>query len=39
MLGSVSSNFADIVIIGERIKLGLKTDKIAQGSAQPLLAK
>jgi len=32
MVGSVSSNFADIVIIGERIELGLKTDKIAQGN-------
>jgi len=31
MVGSVSSNFADIVIIRERIELGLKTDKIAQG--------
>jgi len=33
MLGSVSSNFSDIVIIGERIELGLKTGKIAQGPA------
>jgi len=33
MLGSVSSNFVDIVIIGERIELGLKTGKIAQGPA------
>jgi len=32
MVGSVSSNFADIVIIGERIELGLKTGKIAQGT-------
>jgi len=31
MLGSVSSNFVDIVIVGERIELGLKTGKIAQG--------
>ena len=31
MLGSVSSNFTDIVIIGERIELGLKPGKIAQG--------
>jgi len=31
MLGSVSSNFVDIVIIGERIELGLKPGKIAQG--------
>ena len=29
MLGSVSSKFADIVIIGERIDLGLKIGKIA----------
>jgi len=27
MVGSVSSNFANIVIIGERIELGLKTGK------------
>ena len=27
------SNFADIVIIGERIKLGWKTGKITQGSS------
>jgi len=33
MVGSVSSNFADIVIIGERIELGMKTGKIAQGPA------
>jgi len=32
VLGSVSSNFSDIVTIGERIKHGLKTGKIAQGS-------
>jgi len=31
MLGNVSFNFADIVIIGERIEFGLKTRKIAQG--------
>ena len=31
MLGSVSSNFADIVIIEERIEFGWKTGKIAQG--------
>jgi len=30
ILGSVSSNFVDIVIIGEIIEFGLKTDKIAQ---------
>jgi len=33
MLGSVSSNFVDIVIIGERIELGLKIGKIARGSS------
>jgi len=33
MLGSVSSNFADIVIIGERIEFGWKTGKLAQGSS------
>ena len=31
MLGSVSSNFSDIVIIGEKIKFGLKSGKIAHG--------
>jgi len=33
MIGSVSANFADIVIIGERIELGLKNGKIAHGSS------
>jgi len=33
MLGSVSSNFANIVIIGESIELGLKAGKIVQGPA------
>ena len=33
MLGNVSSNFADIIIIGERIEIGLKTGKITQGSS------
>jgi len=32
VFGSVSSNFSDIVTIGERIEHGLKTGKIAQGS-------
>jgi len=32
VLRSVSSNFSDIVTIGERIEHGLKTGKIAQGS-------
>jgi len=32
MLVSVSSNFVDVVIVGERIELGLKTGKIAQGT-------
>jgi len=31
VLGSISSNFSDIVTIGERIEHGLKTGKIAQG--------
>jgi len=31
MLGSVSSNFADIMIIEESIKLGLKSEKISHG--------
>jgi len=30
MLGNVSSNFADIVIVRERIEFGLKNGKIAQ---------
>ena len=29
MVGNVSSNFADIIIIGERIEIGLKNGKIA----------
>ncbi|XP_047172662.1 uncharacterized protein LOC124840622, partial [Vigna umbellata] len=32
MIGNVSSNFADIIIIGERIEIGLKNGKI---TAQP----
>ena len=28
MVGNVSSNFSDIIIIGERIKIGLKNGKI-----------
>jgi len=31
VLGNVSSNFADIIIIGERIEIGLKIGKIAYG--------
>jgi len=31
MVGSVSLNFADMVIIGERIEFGFKSGKIAQG--------
>ena len=34
MVGSSSSNFADIVIIGERIESGLKTGKIFGGGNQ-----
>jgi len=32
MIGSVSSNFSNIVIIGERVKSGMKTSKITSGS-------
>jgi len=39
VLGSVSSNFSDIVTIGERIEHGLKSGKIAQGSSAPISAK
>jgi len=35
VLGSVSSNFSDIVTIGERIEHGLKSGKIAQVRLQP----
>jgi len=31
VLGNVSSNFTDIIIIGERIEIGLKNGKIAYG--------
>ncbi|XP_052732430.1 uncharacterized protein LOC128196229 [Vigna angularis] len=33
MVGNVSSNFADIIVIGERIEIGLKNGKIAYGSS------
>jgi len=39
VLGSVSSNFSDIVTIGERIEHGLKSGKIAQGSSTATNAK
>lgn len=35
MVGSLYSNFDDIVIIGERIESKLKTGKIAGGGSQP----
>jgi len=31
MLGSVSSNFPDIMIVGERTEFGMKTGKITHG--------
>ncbi|KOM48109.1 hypothetical protein LR48_Vigan07g181300 [Vigna angularis] len=31
MVGNVSVNFADVIIIGERIEIGLKNGKIAYG--------
>jgi len=31
MLGSVSSSFADIIVIGDIIEFGLKSEKIAHG--------
>ncbi|XP_052728595.1 uncharacterized protein LOC128195360 [Vigna angularis] len=31
MVGNVSANFADVVIIGERIEIGVKSGKIASG--------
>jgi len=34
MLGSVSSNFTDIVIIGERVELGMKSGKIVYGPSE-----
>jgi len=39
VLGSVSSNFSDIVTIGERIEHGLKSGKITQGSSAATSAK
>jgi len=39
VLGSVSSNFSDIVTIGERIEHGLKSGKIVQGSSAAIGAK
>jgi len=39
VLGSVSSNFSDIITIGERIEHGLKNGKIAQSSSAATSAK
>jgi len=39
MLGSISSNFSDIVIIGERIEHRLKSGKTTQGSSATTNAK
>ena len=33
MIGSVSSNFSDIVVIGERVESGMRSGKIADNSA------
>ncbi|XP_022637926.1 uncharacterized protein LOC111241863 [Vigna radiata var. radiata] len=35
MIGNVSSNFADIIIIGERIEIGLKSGKITSQAITP----
>ncbi|XP_073221489.1 uncharacterized protein [Cicer arietinum] len=32
MIGSVSSNFSDLVIVGESVEMGLKSGKIASGN-------
>lgn len=34
IVGSLSSKFSDLVIIGERIESGLKTWKIVDGNSQ-----
>ena len=39
VLGSISSNFSDIVTIGERIEHGLKNEKIAQSPSVATNAK
>jgi len=39
LLGSISSNFSDIVTIGERIEHGLKNGKIAQSPSTATNAK
>lgn len=39
MVGSVSSNFVDIIIIGKRIGIGLKRRKIAHGLSEEATAK
>jgi len=39
MIGSVSSNFSDMVIIGERVEGGMRTGKIACSSSGPNFAK
>lgn len=38
MVGSSSSNFADIVVIGERIESGLKSGKITDANSNPKVA-
>jgi len=32
MIGSISSNFSDIVVIGERVENGIRSGKIAHNS-------
>ena len=34
MIGNVLSNFADIVVIGERVEVGVKHGKITHGSSR-----
>ncbi|RDX97229.1 hypothetical protein CR513_20032, partial [Mucuna pruriens] len=33
VMGSVASNFADLVVVGERIKLGIRREKLTQANS------
>ncbi|XP_020222728.1 uncharacterized protein LOC109805146 [Cajanus cajan] len=39
MIGNVSSNFSDLVVIGERVEVGIRSGKIAQVSTETITRK
>ncbi|RDX88591.1 hypothetical protein CR513_29794, partial [Mucuna pruriens] len=39
VVGSVASNFADLVVVGERIELGIRCGKLAQANNHVGFAK